>query len=184
MATQQEFHAEVVAFWPDLIEYLREEIPIEEMRDYASPQRINSIDFVKGFAIMMIILAHTAGGWLNREWMFMFGMLFAALDILGPSLFIFLSALSVVFSISKKKGKVHPKIIRNQIFSRGGSILAIGLIINLSGTLLGLRQPFPYGLWGWNILVFIGFSQVFSYYALKFSKTIHAHFNDFNEPVN
>lgn len=170
MAMHSEIRKDFVAFWPDLMEYLREEIPIEDMRDYSSPQRINSIDFVKGFAIMMIILAHTAGAWLDNEWMFLFGMLYAALDILGPSLFIFLSALSVVFSISKKKGKVHPKIIRNQIFSRGASILAIGLIINLAGTLLGLRKPFPYGLWGWNILVFIGFSQVFSYYALKFNK--------------
>lgn len=170
MPSQKEILKDVVSFWPDLIEYLRQEIPIEDMRDYSSPQRINSIDFVKGFAIMMIILAHTAGAWLDNEWMFLFGTIYAALDILGPSLFIFLSALSVVFSISKKKGKIHPKIIRNQIFSRGGSILAIGLIINLVGTLLGLRKIFPYGLWGWNILVFIGFSQVFSYYALKFNK--------------
>ena len=34
----------------DLISYLKQDIPIEDIRDYASPQRINSIDFVKGFA--------------------------------------------------------------------------------------------------------------------------------------
>ena len=44
----------------DLISYLKEEIPIEDIRDYASPQRIKSIDFVKGFAIVFIILAHTS----------------------------------------------------------------------------------------------------------------------------
>ena len=42
-------------------------------------KRIASIDFVKGFAIMMIILCHIAGGWLDREWMFMFGTIYAAL---------------------------------------------------------------------------------------------------------
>ncbi len=68
---------------------------------------------------MFIILCHVAEGWLDNDWMFVFGLAYALLDILGPSLFIFLSALSVIFSVKKKQGKVHPKIIRNQIFSRG-----------------------------------------------------------------
>ena len=34
---------------PPLFNYLREHIAIEDMRDYASPRRIRSIDFIKGF---------------------------------------------------------------------------------------------------------------------------------------
>ncbi len=43
---------------PTLINYLPQDIPIEEIRDYSSSGRIASIDFIKGFAIIFIMLAH------------------------------------------------------------------------------------------------------------------------------
>ena len=89
---------------PPLFNYLKQEIPLEDLKDYASPRRIQSIDFVKGFAIIFIMLAHTASGWLNSESRYLYGILFTLLDILGPSLFVFLSALSVIFSIKRKEG--------------------------------------------------------------------------------
>lgn len=156
---------------PPLFNYLREEIPIEDMRDYASPKRIKSIDFVKGFAIVLIMMAHTAAAWLDQEWLFVYGILFAGMDILGPSLFIFLSALSVIFSVKKKQGKIPEKIIRNRILSRGFTIIVIGMFFNLAGLNQAVvTYPFPLNLWGWNILMFLGFSQIFSYYALRLRK--------------
>ena len=94
------------------------------------------------------------------------------LDIVGPSLFVFLSALSVVFSVKKKKGKINEKIIRNRVFTRGFTIIIIGILWNpMSLQTTGTSVPFPANLWGWNFLMFIGFSQIFSYYALKFNKS-------------
>ncbi|MHA1149597.1 MAG: heparan-alpha-glucosaminide N-acetyltransferase domain-containing protein [Promethearchaeota archaeon] len=151
---------------PSLFNYLKEEIPLEDIRDYASPQRILSIDAVKGFAIIFIIIAHTSGAWLDRDWVYINGMVYAVLDILGPSLFIFLSALSVIFSIKKKQGKLPDKVIRSRIFTRGAVIMGLGVLYNVI-SLPGV--PFPFNLWGWNILMFIGFSQICSYYALKLS---------------
>ncbi|MFX0187700.1 MAG: heparan-alpha-glucosaminide N-acetyltransferase domain-containing protein [Candidatus Hodarchaeota archaeon] len=160
---------------PDLVSYLKEEIPIEDIRDYASPQRIRSIDFVKGFAIIFIIIAHTSSVWFDDDWIYIHGMAYAALDILGPSLFIFLSALSVIFSIRRKKGKLPDKVIRNRIFSRGFTIIVMGMIFNLIGlSVVRPDIPFPLNLWGWNILMFIGFSQIFSYYAVKLKKWFRA----------
>lgn len=159
----------------DILSYLKEEIPIEEMRDYASPQRIRSIDFVKGFAIVFIIIAHTSAVWFDSDWIYLYGMVYAGLDILGPSLFIFLSALSVIFSIRRKKGRLPDKVIRNRIFSRGLTIIVMGMIFNLIGlSVVRPDIPFPLNLWGWNILMFIGFSQIFSYYAVKFKKWLRA----------
>ncbi len=160
---------------PALFEYLRQEIPIDEIRDYSSPQRIDAIDFVKGFAIVMIILAHTAGAWFDSDWIYIYGMVYAALDILGPSLFVFLSALSVVFSVKNKKGRLPEKVIRIRIMTRGIVIMLIGMLYNLLAISLMVKgYPFPLSLWGWNILMFIGFSQIASYYALKLSKTARA----------
>jgi len=154
---------------PTLINFLRQDISIEEIRDYSSSGRIESIDFVKGFAIIFIILAHYAAAWLSEDWYFLFGLAFMFLDILGPSLFIFLSALSVVFTVKRKKGKMPEKLIRNRVFSRGLIIMAIGVFINLTN-LTETSYSFPLYLWGWNILFFMGFSQIFSYYALKITK--------------
>jgi uncharacterized membrane protein len=158
-----------------LFDYLKKEIPVDELRDFDSPKRIISIDFVKGFAIVFIILAHTAGAWLNGTWIFIYGIVFSLLDILGPSLFVFLSALSVVFSIKKKKGSLSNKAIRNRILNRGIIIIVIAVIFNIFAfefTIPG--YSFPMNLWGWNILMFIGFSQIFSLYALKIGKMARA----------
>ncbi|MBD3193910.1 MAG: hypothetical protein GF317_02570 [Candidatus Lokiarchaeota archaeon] len=153
---------------PHVFNYLREEIPIEDIEDYASPKRLESIDFVKGFAIIFIMLAHIGAEWLNNQWLFLVGIVFAWLDILGPSLFTFLSALSVIFSIKRKEKRLPQKIIRNRIFSRGLTLILIGAIFN---ALVNFNTYiFPFSLWGWNILFFIGFSQIFSYYSLKMSK--------------
>jgi uncharacterized membrane protein len=154
---------------------LKKEIPVEELRDFSSSKRIGSIDFVKGIAIIFIIGAHAAGAWLVEYWMFFYGIGFAFLDIFGPSLFVFLSALSVVFSIRRKKGSKSEKIIRNRIFSRGIMIIVIAIIFNIVSiefTIPG--YSFPATIWGWNILMFIGFSQIFSYYALKLNKVTRA----------
>ena len=153
---------------PPLFNYLRQEIPLEDLRDYASPRRITSIDFVKGFAIVFIILAHTASGWLDPESKYLYGILFTLLDILGPSLFVFLSALSVIFSIKRKEGILHEKIIRNRIFTRGIVMIVIGMLTNIV-VLQG--EEVRVAIYGWNIITFIGFTQIFSYYILKLKKS-------------
>jgi len=156
---------------PPLFNYLQELIPIEDIRDFASPKRIGSIDFVKGFAIVFIMLAHSAAIWLDSENYYLYGLLFALLDFLGPSLFVFLSSLSVIFSIKNKQNVLPPKVIRMRIFSRGIMIILIATIYNVTSLIIERPDiPFPFNLWGWNILMFIGFSQIFSYYALKISK--------------
>ena len=146
-----------------------EEINIKAVnKESSSSNRIQSIDFVKGFAIIFIVLAHTSITWFTPEWQFIFGMVFSVLDILGPSLFIFLSALSVIFSIKSKEGKLPEKVIRNRIFLRGIMIMVIGMVGNVLNETAD--YPFPLYLWGWNILMFIGFSQIASYYAVKLTK--------------
>jgi uncharacterized membrane protein len=138
-------------------------------------KRIASIDFVKGFAIVWIILAHIALFWLDNDWRYVYGLLFAFLDVFGPSLFVFLSALSVVFSYRRKEGKMSEKAIRNGILTRGIVIIIIGVLFNpLSQLTSSVGVPFPANLWGWNILMFIGFSQIFSYYAIKFNRITRA----------
>ncbi|MFX0023368.1 MAG: heparan-alpha-glucosaminide N-acetyltransferase domain-containing protein [Candidatus Hermodarchaeota archaeon] len=167
MASQSDIEIETESI--DLFNYLKMEIPLEDIKDYASPRRITSIDFVKGFAIVFIILAHTASAWLDLESYYVYGLMFALLDILGPSLFVFLSALSVIFSIKRKEGLVHPKIIRNRVFTRGLVMIIIGMLTNI--IVIEPGQGLQIAIYGWNIITFIGVSQIFSYYILKLKKS-------------
>lgn len=170
MSSQEE--REINLESPPLIEYLKQEIPLEEIRDYSSPKRINSIDAVKGLAILFIIACHAASVWFDEEWMFVYGIAYSVLDIFGPSLFVFLSAFSVVFSVKRKKGRTSMRVIRTRIYSRGLMIITIGILINIFTP--DQMYPFPLNLWGWNILMFLGFSQIFSYHALKLKKYVRA----------
>ncbi|MFX1314904.1 MAG: heparan-alpha-glucosaminide N-acetyltransferase domain-containing protein [Promethearchaeota archaeon] len=167
MSSHMEIEVETES--PPLFNYLQQEIPLEDIRDYASPRRITSIDFLKGFAIIFVILAHTSQAWLDSETKYLYGLLFALLDILGPSLFVFLSALSVIFSIKRKEGILPNKIIRNRILTRGIVMLALGLLINLVGEDPATGEIIVI-VFGWNIITFIGLSQIISFYVLKLKK--------------
>lgn len=129
--------------------------------------RIRSIDFVKGFAMCLIVLAHCSDAWLDYEWRYAYGLVYSILDVFGPSLFIFLSALSVVFSLRRKTGVVPERVIRNSIFVRGISIMGLGVLYNL---IARPDLPFPLILWGWDILMFIGAAQIITYYVIKLSR--------------
>jgi len=65
MSSQTE--TDIVTESTPLFNYLKQEIPPEDLKDYTSPRRIQSIDLVRGFAIIFIMLVHTASGWLNSE---------------------------------------------------------------------------------------------------------------------
>ncbi len=143
--------------------------------DKFSQKRVASLDVVKGLAIILIMLAHLGALWLDPEWRFVYGFILTYADFFGPGLFVVLSALSVVFSVRRKQGKMPERIIRNGIFIRGFTLIVIGMFYNLIAlSMIGVQVPFPLNLFGWNILMFLGFSQIFSYYSLKVSKIIRA----------
>lgn len=150
-----------------LEDYLKELNSLETAKRDSKFTRILSIDFVKGFAMCLIMLAHLAESWINDEWYWAYALIYAWLDVFGPSLFIFLSALSVVFSMKKKEGIISNKAIKKGIYIRAVVVASIGLVFNVA---LNRKAPFPLNIWGWNILMFIGFAQIICFYAVKLKK--------------
>lgn len=140
-------------------------------RQFIEKKRITSLDFVKGLAINLIITAHLGALWVDAEWVFVYAWILTYVDFFGPGLFLLLSALSVVFSVKNKEGKVKERIIRQGILMRALVLIIVGLLYNMVALFLMGRADvaFPLNLWGWNILTFIGFSQIFCYYFLKLS---------------
>ena len=133
-------------------------------------KRIHSIDFLKGVAICIIIFINTAEIWINKESRIFYAITYLYLDVIGTSLFIFLFSLSVIFLWKKKMGINPSKEIRNDILTRGFILIILGVVYNIISTSITLDMPLPLNLWGWNILIFIGFAQIISYYAVKLSR--------------
>lgn len=129
--------------------------------------RVVAIDVLKGVAIALVILAHLSATVLVDEWDWAYYLIFMFLDVFGPSLFVFLSSLSVIFSVKKKRNNYNEKAIRNTIFQRASMLLLMSFVINLLGSyqILGI-----YAFWNWQVIQFIGFAQIFTYYILKLQR--------------
>ena len=61
-------------------------------------------------------------------------------------------------------GRIPERSNRNIILIQGFFMILLGIIFNL---ITNSSSHFPQNLWGWNILVFLGFSQFISYYIFK-----------------
>ena len=57
-----------------LIGQLKEELNSKDITQTSSPRRIASIDFVKGIAIIIIILCHTSAAWFDESWVYLHGI--------------------------------------------------------------------------------------------------------------
>ena len=61
-------------------------------------------------------------------------------------------------------GTYHEKKNRNKILKQALFLILLGSLYNI---ILNPSLGFPINLWGWNILVFLGFSQIICYLAYK-----------------
>jgi len=128
--------------------------------------RVIAIDVLKGVSLLLVIVAHMAATNFVPEEKWIYYSVHTVLDLFGPSMFVFLSCLGVVFSIKKKRGGVGDKKSRNAVFQRSAIIFLIGCIPNIiSNARFGLLS-----FWFWFILQFMALSQIVTYYALKLPK--------------
>ena len=61
-------------------------------------------------------------------------------------------------------GRIPERSNRNIVLIQGFFMILLGVVLNL---ITNPSSHFPQNLWGWNILVFLGFSQFISYYIFK-----------------
>jgi len=88
----------------------------------------------------------------------------AVLQIIGPMLYIFTVSFSISFTLNKKMGRIPERTNRNIVLIQGFFLISLGIVFNL---ITNSSSHFPQNLWGWNILVLLGFSQFISYYIFK-----------------
>ena len=54
-----------------LVDQLKEELSGKDITQASGPRRIASIDFIKGIAIIFIILCHVSASWFDSDWVFL-----------------------------------------------------------------------------------------------------------------
>lgn len=126
--------------------------------------RVVAIDVLKGMAISIVILIHFAAHILMDQWTWLYNMIYLFGDVFGPALFVFLSSVSVTISIKKKRNEYNEKDIRNAILRRSFMLIFLSFIVNL---VMGFNRFGFLAFWRWQIIQFIGFSQIITYYILK-----------------
>ncbi|GAB4325328.1 MAG: hypothetical protein Kow0069_31330 [Promethearchaeota archaeon] len=144
-------------------------VDIEKVEGQMSDPRIHSIDVLKGISIILVITAHSAYFWVSPQWYWLFGLLYMVLDVFGPSMFVFLSSLGVVFSVKSKEGLYPGDTIKSRIRRRSLTLIAIGIVHNFvlrAGTTL----PWYLAWYGWSIIFTIGVFQALTYFSLKLSR--------------
>ena len=115
---------------------------------------------------MIILFSNSINYWLvfGDELKDIYGFIIAFLEVIGPSLYIFVGSLSISFTLNKKMGTYPEKKYRNKILKQALFLILLGILYNI---ILNPNLLFPLNLWGWNILVFLGFSQIICYLAYK-----------------
>ncbi|MFX0103293.1 MAG: hypothetical protein ACFFCS_27260 [Candidatus Hodarchaeota archaeon] len=135
---------------------------------------IKALDFLKGFSLTLVIVAHLRIYWNNGQWKSAGMLIYMIFGPLGPAVFILCSMVGLILSLSRgaENGKLKNNLTR--ILKRALVFLAIGAIINL--ILIWDLFPDPnipwfYKILGtifvWNIITFMGVAQIILYLIRK-----------------
>ena len=134
-------------------------------------RRIKSIDTFRGASIAVMVFGHFLLFWLRPEDAWLQFWLWALLQPLGASGFLFVSGISAALSFKKYQNSVKDSdtismtTVRNVYILRALFILIIAFIFNTINALLWSGS-----IWAWNALQTIGFSLLLAWPLLKTSK--------------
>jgi len=135
--------------------------------------RINSVDTIRGFSIFIMIFGHMIFFWLRPEDQWLRIWLFAFLQPIGATGFLFISGVSatLAFKNNLHTEKVPMTTMRNIYLLRAVFILLIGLIFNFFIALIVEEGNLAF-IWSWNALQTIAFSLLLLWPFLKTSKIL------------
>lgn len=124
------------------------------------------MEILKGLTILFILISNGFNYWLNSQGITVeiIAYIIVIFNLFGATFYIFLNLFNISFILEKKMGCIAHKKKRNKIIKQGLFLILLGIPFNMIITPV---KVFPFNLWGWNILIFLGFSQIISYLAYK-----------------
>ena len=134
-------------------------------------RRINSVDTVRGLSMFLMVFGHLIVWWLRPEDAWLEFWLYAFLQPLGATGFLFVSGISAALSFrnyqntTKNSDTISMTTVRNIYLLRAIFILIIAFVFNaINASIWGGST------WEWNALQTIGFSLILAWPLLKTSK--------------
>ena len=137
---------------------------MSELKNFMSSEirqkRVMTIDLLRGIAIFLMLMAHVDTYWLEPESLWVIGIKFSILQIMGSSNFTFVAGIGFAFSFQNNLKKSTSRVLTIKKSLSHTIVLIIvsfvfnGLQVLISG--FGLS-----GLWAWNILQCIAFCRLF-----------------------
>jgi hypothetical protein len=131
--------------------------------------RIQTFDFIRGFAIILMILAHVLDQFLRPDVKWFAAITYTILAPWGIPGFVFASGLSFSYSWESKRQK-GSNFIDNAYYSLYRTIVIIGIAFgfNLAGVLIH-QQPWI-NLWYWYILQLLAITRLLGILIMRISK--------------
>ncbi|MHA1671354.1 MAG: heparan-alpha-glucosaminide N-acetyltransferase domain-containing protein [Promethearchaeota archaeon] len=135
--------------------------------------RINSVDTIRGLSLFFMIYGHMILFWLRPEDQWLKFWLYAFLQPIGATGFLFISGVSatLAFKNNKLTEKVSMTTMRNIYLLRAVFILIIGYFFNL-GVAFVFEEGNLVNIWSWNALQTIAISLLLLWPFLKTSKEL------------
>lgn len=137
-------------------------------------KRITGLDTIRGACMWIMIYGHMIDWWLRPEDEWLRQWLFAFLESVGATGFLFISGVSAALAFRSNQLKLQKikmfdlSAIRNVYFLRAALILLVGLIYNFFVAVLWSGNIS--NLWSWLVLQTIAFSLFFSWPFLGTSR--------------
>ena len=90
--------------------------------------RLKSIENIKGFSILIILISNSINYWLvfGDELKEIYGLVISIMEVIGPSLYIFVVSFSISFTLDKKMGTYPEKANRNKILKQALFLILMG----------------------------------------------------------
>ncbi len=136
-------------------------------------KRFKSIDIFRGFSMLWMFIGHLNGWWLRTEDFWLAEVIFAIMDPLGASAFLFIAGVSTMISYRGRCKKAelledyNMNLVKNEYFFRALIILIIALLYNAS---IAIAINSLLYVWIWFFLLTIAISLFLSWSLLKTSK--------------
>jgi len=131
-------------------------------------KRINSVDILRGVAIICMIVGH-----LHQQWTAapneLFGRIVTFIGLWSPPFFVLISGISCYILIYNRIQKELPlKKIYSEVLKRSIFIIAISTLFNLTfGFMLNFQATFIFGFLYWSVFQLIGFSML-TFFGIPF----------------
>ena len=137
-------------------------------------KRIKSVDAIRGFCILLMILGHLLDWWVRLEDRWLIDMLFAFLAPIAATGFMFISGFSSMLSYKRKIANIEDsngltiRKVKNIYIIRALLLLIVALLYN---TAISFGINDYTWIWAWFILQTIAISLLLGWFFLNTSKT-------------